>query len=153
MNFLWGEMNPELFTYLGRRLCGDVAKIIEEYVVGQSRRMVAAYRAVIDRVVWKADEMECWSSKGEFHVWTVPVDIVKIYYKSGIKKIVDRCPKCGSIWEVEYVEGKDGYICSEGWEMCQGVCVISDSLDRTIKNVVMSETGMRAVFQGQSLNI
>nr|QQV29761.1 hypothetical protein K-LCC10_0506 [Kaumoebavirus] len=44
-------MDRELRTYLGRRLCGDVVKIIEEYVVGQARR-VARLLNVIESITW-----------------------------------------------------------------------------------------------------
>ena len=90
-------LGPELRTYLGRELCGDVVRIIEEYVVGQSRRVAKAYKDVVKEVEWIKSE---FNPDPEEQYW-----VVATYFVSGLDRSQFLCKKCSTINEMRVYKG------------------------------------------------
>ncbi|ARA72270.1 hypothetical protein BNJ_00458 [Kaumoebavirus] len=78
-------LSQELRTYLGRRLCRDVVGIIEEYVVGQARRVARAWKEIVRKVEW------C-DQGGEY----LERNIRMVWYGRVLKEIYT-CKKCQTV--------------------------------------------------------
>nr|QQV29258.1 hypothetical protein K-LCC10_0003 [Kaumoebavirus] len=111
-------LSRELRTYLGRRLCGDVAKIIEEYVVGQAKR-VSRLLNVIESVAWAILDKHADGF--------VQMNVKCISYKFGEERYVYLCNNCGTVQHVTFYDKCDWL--TEMWQYWDcGDCCIDDAL-------------------------
>nr|QQV29259.1 hypothetical protein K-LCC10_0004 [Kaumoebavirus] len=93
-------MDPALREFLGRELCEDVAGIIEEYVVGQARRVARAFRAVVREMKWKS-----------YHDGVQNNNCKVTYFESGLERYQHCCENCGEYEEMRIYKG-DKYVTS-----------------------------------------
>ncbi|ARA72273.1 hypothetical protein BNJ_00461 [Kaumoebavirus] len=113
-------ISRELRTYLEGVLVKDVVKIIEEYVVGQAKRIVNLLR-VIESISWGCSEKGVFED--EDFVGTIRVDDQKIYYKFGVVRSVYRCRNCGTVQNVAFYDMRSEAMIRhiEYWD-CGDIC-------------------------------
>ena len=94
-------MEPELRTYLVRELCEDVVRVIEEYVVGQSRRVSRAFKAIVKNVEWRSPNTR--------EVWF-----------GNVSKVIVCCEDCGIVNYINFTKNNKYLLTINFWECGMG---------------------------------